>query len=105
MDEQEETFINSLDEAMAFMKGQAVDGVRVHPSRDVPDLKAPRASLAMSQDVVARNFGIPLATLRGWKIGRHMPDRTAVAYLRVIAQIPGPVQAALTGSEPSAEQS
>lgn len=102
MDEQEEAFIQSLDEALAFMKGEVVDGVRVHPPRDIPDLKALRASLAMSQDAFARSFGIPIATLRGWEIGRYTPDRTAAAYLKVIAQIPGEVQAALAGVEPMA---
>jgi putative transcriptional regulator len=91
-------FTASLDEALAFMQGQTVEGARVHHPPALPDLKALRRRLAMSQEEFARSFGIPLATLRGWEIGRHAPDATATAYLNVINRIPDPVRAALAAS-------
>ena len=40
MDEQEDTFVASLDEALAFMRREAVNGVRVHPPREAPGMTA-----------------------------------------------------------------
>jgi putative transcriptional regulator len=99
MDEPDSEFTTSLGEALAFMQGEPVPGVRVHHPRNLPDLKALRGRLSMSQEEFARSFGIPLATLRGWEIGRHTPDATATAYLNVIDRIPGPVRAALSDPE------
>ncbi len=40
-------------------------------------------------------FGLPLPTVKDWEQGRRKPDAPARAYLRVIAQNPKAVLAAL----------
>ncbi|MFN3475532.1 MAG: helix-turn-helix domain-containing protein [Blastomonas sp.] len=44
--------------------------------------------LGMSQDEVARAFGISLANIRRYDIGRAMPPPVARAYLKAIAAQP-----------------
>lgn len=47
-----------------------------------------RNRLGMSQDEFARTYGIPLANIRQYEIGRHMPPPAVRAYLKVIAAEP-----------------
>ena len=61
----------------------------------VPDVRAIREGLGLSQNAFARTYRIPLATLKGWEQGRRQPDATASAYLSVIAQLPGEARDAL----------
>jgi putative transcriptional regulator len=61
----------------------------------MPDVAALRRTLRMSQGAFAALFGIPLATVKDWEQGRRKPDAPARAYLRVIAQNPKAVRAAL----------
>jgi putative transcriptional regulator len=51
----------------------------------VPDVRAIREELGLSQQAFASAYRIPLATLKGWEQGRRQPDATASAYLSVIA--------------------
>jgi len=44
---------------------------------------------------VTETYQIPLATLQGWEQGRRNPDRTASAYLNVIARLPNETRTAL----------
>jgi putative transcriptional regulator len=60
-----------------------------------PDVAALRHRLHMSQGAFAMLFGIPLATVKDWEQGRRSPDAPARAYLRVIAENPKAVRAAL----------
>jgi putative transcriptional regulator len=62
---------------------------------EVPDVRALREHLHMSQSEFAVAYGIPLATLKGWEQGRRAPDATASAYLNVIAKLPLEAKAAL----------
>lgn len=57
-----------------------------------------RAKLGLSQDAFAARYGIPVATLRQWELGRRLPDRTSLSYLRVIASLPEAVAAALAAA-------
>jgi putative transcriptional regulator len=43
-----------------------------------------RGRLELSQEAFARTYGIPLANIRQYEIGRHMPPPAVRAYLRVI---------------------
>ena len=43
-----------------------------------------RQRLGMSQEEFARAYGIPLANIRQYEIGRHMPPPAVRAYLDVI---------------------
>lgn len=85
--------IEGLTEAVAHAKGEAT-GVRVTVI-DVPDVRAIREQLRMSQSEFAATYKIPLATLKGWEQGRRHPDQTAAAYLNVIARLPEQARDAL----------
>ena len=54
-----------------------------------------RAATGLSQNVFAKRFGIPAATLRDWEQGRRAPDGATQSYLRVIAKVPDVVAKAL----------
>jgi putative transcriptional regulator len=61
------------------------------------DVKAVRAKLGTSQTEFALMIGVSVATLRNWEQGRRTPDGPALALLRVAAQNPKAVAAALHG--------
>jgi putative transcriptional regulator len=47
-----------------------------------------RNRLGLSQEGFARTYGIPLANIRQYEIGRHMPPPAVRAYLKVIGAEP-----------------
>ena len=49
-----------------------------------------RNRLGLSQEAFALAYGIPLASIRQYEIGRHMPPPAVRAYLKVIAAEPEP---------------
>jgi putative transcriptional regulator len=85
--------ITSLGQALDYAKGNK-EGMREHIIH-VPDVRAIRELLHLSQAEFASAYQIPLATLKGWKQGRRQPDRTASAYLSVIAALPKATRDAL----------
>jgi len=86
--------IESLNAAVAHASGKAA-GAKVHVI-DVPDVRAIRERLKMTQPEFAKAYRIPLPTLKGWEQGRRQPDATAAAYLSVIESLPSETKAALT---------
>jgi putative transcriptional regulator len=88
--------IESLTQACEHAEGKP-GGVRVHVVEvpDVPDVRAIRRRLRMSQQEFARVYCIPLATLKNWEQGRRQPDAPASAYLQVIAKRPREAREAL----------
>ncbi len=56
-----------------------------------------RNRLGMSQDEFARAYGIPVANIRQYEIGRHMPPPAVRAYLKVIAAEPEMTKRAVAG--------
>lgn len=76
----------AMEEAATHAAGKG-KAARVH-TIEVPDVKAIRAELGLSQQAFASAYRIPLATLKGWEQGRRQPDATASAYLSVIARLP-----------------
>ncbi len=78
--------IESLTDALAHAKGEQ-SGVRVQ-TVEVPDVRAIRRALHMSQQEFAETYRIPLPTLKGWEQGRRHPDAPASAYLVAIAKKP-----------------
>lgn len=78
--------IESLTEAYEHSEGKP-SRVRVHVV-EVPDVRAIRQQLGMSQQEFARVYHIPLATLKNWEQGRRQPDAPAAAYLELIAKRP-----------------
>jgi putative transcriptional regulator len=88
-----EELIESLTEARAHARGEK-SGVRIHTVK-VPDVRAIRRKLHMSQEEFAATYRIPLPTLKNWEQGRRSPDAPAAAYLQAIAKRPHEISAAL----------
>ena len=59
------------------------------------DVRAIRLRLAKSQSEFARMIGVSVATLQNWEQGRRRPDGPARALLKVAAENPEAVSAAL----------
>jgi putative transcriptional regulator len=78
--------IAAMEEAVSHAQGKG-KVARVH-TIDIPDVRAIREELGLSQQDFASAYRIPLATLKGWEQGRRQPDATAAAYLSVIARLP-----------------
>jgi putative transcriptional regulator len=96
-----EDLITSLQQALSHAQGEKT-GVR-ETIIDVPDVRAIREDLHLSQAEFANTYHIPLATLKGWEQGRRQPDRTAAAYLSVIARIPSAARDALSAAPISSQ--
>lgn len=62
---------------------------------EVPDVRAIRLRLHMSQQRFAQTYRIPLPTLKNWEQGRRSPDAPAAAYLQAIARQPKAIKEAL----------
>jgi putative transcriptional regulator len=65
--------------------------------RRVPNPKAIRLAMGLSQEAFARRFEIAVGMLRDWEQRAHIPDSTAKAYLRVIEADPDAVVQAWPG--------
>jgi putative transcriptional regulator len=93
--------IASLTEALDFAQHkQPAPGepaARVHLVK-MPDTRAIRRGLRMSQHEFAEAFRIPVATVKNWEQGRRVPDAPAAAYLQVIARRPDMILEALRGA-------
>jgi len=63
--------------------------------RRLPDVKALRARLGMTQEQFACTYCLPLGTVRDWEQGRTRPDAPALALLAVIDREPEIVRRAL----------
>lgn len=85
--------VQGLKEAAEFVEGHNA-GVRVH-AVEVPDVRAIRQQLHMSQQRFAETYRIPLPTLKNWEQGRRAPDAPAAAYLQAIARQPKVIKEAL----------
>ena len=66
------------------------------------DVRTVRAKLGASQSEFALMIGVSVATLRNWEQGRRTPDGPALALLRVAANNPDAVVAALHGKRGTA---
>jgi putative transcriptional regulator len=64
---------------------QPLTDAQLKRMRRVPLAKHLRWKLGLSQAEFAERFHIPLGTLRDWEQFRAEPDKTAQAYLKVIA--------------------
>ena len=67
---------------------------RVHVV-EVPNVRAIRRKLRMSQAEFAEKYKIPVSTLKNWEQGRRQPDAPASAYLLAIAMRPREISEAL----------
>lgn len=90
--------VQGMKEAAAFAEGKKA-GTRVHvvelPDVELPDVRAIRQQLHMSQQRFAETYRIPLPTLKNWEQGRRAPDAPAAAYLHAISRQPKAIKEAL----------
>ena len=86
MSEFGQDLIAAMEEAVGHVSAKG--GMASVHVIDVPDVRAIREALGLSQQAFASTYRIPLATLKGWEQGRRQPDATASAYLSVIAGMP-----------------
>jgi putative transcriptional regulator len=85
--------LKSMGEACAHAEGKRT-GARTHVV-EIPDVRAIRRKLRMSQSEFAEKYRIPLPTLKNWEQGRRQPDAPAAAYLHAIALRPREIRDAL----------
>jgi putative transcriptional regulator len=64
-------------------------------ARRVPNVRALRQKLNLTQEQFAERFHLPLGTVRDWEQGAHRPDKAAQVLLTVIARDPEAVTRAL----------
>ena len=88
------------DLVKSFRQAGRIRRKKLRPSRAMTfkpaDVKAIRDNLGKSQPEFAMMIGVSVATLRNWEQGRRVPDGPAQALLRVAAQNPEAVAAALS---------
>ncbi len=86
-----------MQQASDIMLGKAAPSRTGHPSA-VPDIRAIRARLKLSQPAFARRFGFTVAAVREWEQGRRQPEAATRMLLLVIAHNPEAVGAAIQAS-------
>ena len=59
-----------------------------HIRNGIPNTRAVRRRLRMTQQKFADAFGFSLTSVRDWEQGRHAPDSNTISYLRTIALKP-----------------
>ncbi len=88
-----EDLIQSLTEAVEHAEGKS-DKVNIRVV-EIPDVRAIRRHLRLSQHQFSATYRIPLATLKNWEQGRRQPDAPASAYLLAISKRPTEIKEAL----------
>jgi putative transcriptional regulator len=86
--------LKELIQSMQHAAGKKVRGLRVSKV-ELPDVKAIRPSLRMSQHHFAAAYRIPLPTPKNWEQGGRIPDAPAAAYLLAIKRRPKEVMEAV----------
>jgi putative transcriptional regulator len=64
-------------------------------SPQIPDVRAIRRKLGLSQSRFASRFGFSLRAVQEWEQGRAIPDRPARILLRLIERLPKAVERAV----------
>jgi putative transcriptional regulator len=67
------------------------------PFRPVPNVRAIRTQLRMTQEAFAKAIGVPLATVRNWEQSRTSMDPAVRSLLRVLEREPDAALRALAG--------
>ena len=102
-----ERILASARQALAYARGEEVEGFVVHTpeaierfaaqaSEDI-DVRALRERLGLTQADFAARFGFGLDTVRNWEQRRQRPGGATRTFLRVIEREPEAVQRALAG--------
>jgi putative transcriptional regulator len=83
-----EALIESMNEAVAWARGEIELPVReYHPPAQV-EVAPIRKRLGLTQSSFARVFGLNVSTVRDWEQGRRYPEGPARTLLAVIARHP-----------------
>ncbi len=69
------------------------------PFRAVPNVRAIRTRLQMTQEAFAKTIGVPVATVRNWEQSRTGMDPAVRSLLRVVEQEPEAALRALAGAD------
>jgi putative transcriptional regulator len=85
--------LESVRQAGKIRRGELRPGRVTEP--EPVDVRAIRRRLHKSQAEFARMIGVSVATLQNWEQGRRRPDGPARALLKVAAENPEAVSAAL----------
>lgn len=75
------------------LKRAGIMAAQIDPAEKL-DVRALRERLSLTREEFARRYGIGVDTIRKWETGRRLPDRTALSYLRAIANDPVRVEQA-----------
>jgi putative transcriptional regulator len=78
-----EDLTQSLKEAAAIRRGELAPG-RV-TEINLPDVKAIRSQIGLTQSDFARMMGVKVTTLRNWEQHRRSPKGSAAVLLTIIA--------------------
>jgi putative transcriptional regulator len=70
------------------------------PFRPVPNVRAIRTRLQMTQEAFAKAIGVPVATVRNWEQSRTGMDPAVRSLLRVVEREPEAALRALADSGP-----
>lgn len=82
--------------ALSDPDAQPMTAEQLARMRRMPDIRALRNRLGMTQEQFARTFHLPLGTVRDWEQGRTRPDAPALALLAVIDREPEAARRALS---------
>lgn len=81
--------------ALADEDNQPLTPAELARLEPIPDIRAIREGLGLSQREFAMRFRLSLATVRDWEQGRYQPDQAARTLLRLIAREPAMVERTL----------
>lgn len=84
-------------DAAPVMTAEQIQAARARAAALVPDVKATRARLGLTQAAFAARFHLPVSSIRDWEQHRTTPDPAARVLLRVIDHNPKAVERALAG--------
>ena len=84
----------AADPDLAPDMSDVTDWERVY-NPPLPDVRAIRERLGLSQSAFATRFRLNLRTIQQWEQGRAVPDRPARILLQVIAHAPQVVEEAI----------
>ena len=86
--------VESMQQAIAWARGEDVPGLRIHFPPD-GDVGAIRRKTGLSQTAFANQIGVSVATLRNWEQGRRCPEGPARVLLALLAKDPDIVRRTL----------
>lgn len=87
--------VKSMEQALAYAKGQDVPARVTTVMVPTVDVKAIRRRLGLSQAQFAGKFGFAPASVRNWEQGRRIPGGPARILLAVIGEHPEVVESVL----------